>query len=164
MLAEEWENAFQPQKKSLPAECLSNVMHCVAKVDFRFNACSCLHCTQCCLIPATKYLHLKSLNVFFAVVVWFLWICRELADKSAASVPSFSLHVDVVMCEYSWREKILMYKKSSQPTEEMLHIFYNCIHHGRTDELDKFKRGALSGRKQEKVEAYIKLFPNCQIK
>lgn len=68
-MAEERESAVQLEKKSVPAERLSNVMHCVAKAGFKFNACTCLHCKQYGLIPSIKYLHLRSLNMIFAVVV-----------------------------------------------------------------------------------------------
>lgn len=68
-MAEERESAVQLEKKSVPAERLSNVMHCVAKAGFKFNACTCLHCKQYGLIPSTKYLHLRSLNMIFVVVV-----------------------------------------------------------------------------------------------
>lgn len=89
------EKAVQPQRKKVPVERLANVMLCVAKVGLTSNACTWLHCKQCCLIAATKYLPLKSLNtMFMQVVIWFLCVLREPLHLSL-------VHVGV--CKCFWR-------------------------------------------------------------
>lgn len=66
-----------------------------------------LHRKQCRFIPSTKYLHMKSRHTIFAVAVLRFLLASSLREPLAGvlwACPSFSLRVNVVVCECSWRE------------------------------------------------------------
>lgn len=102
LMAEERENAVEPEKKSVPAECLSNVMHCVAKAGSNFNARTCLHCRQCSLYSIHKIFALEIFKYDFCGHCHLISAdCEGARCRACWECARPSLPVDVVVCKCS---------------------------------------------------------------